>query len=489
MASLKSILQILLPKKTIKKDGNSLTGSYNPAAPNTVLTLPLYRDHLTDIFSSRANDDSRALMKSLFKNDPDVSATVNVFMTLANTDALILVRDLAGQIDREAIKNLHLLIQRVCLPNDYTQGFDLKPSFAAMCENFRYMLLLRGCLPAELIYDKTMQPDEIRLVDAASLEWFEKAPGQYKPRQRPAGSNTIVDLDIPQFFVTFFRRDPTEIYSHSFFVAAINTIAARQQVVNDLYRIMQLTGFPRLDVEVMEEILQKSAPASARTDPEKIKAYVSDRMNEIRVLFENIRADQALVHLDSVKPRILNEKNPAAQLDISAVIDVLNSQNQAALKTMATVIGRGTQGAGTASVEARIAAMNADELNAPIASLLSNLFSFMLHQTGYQGFAEVKFKKVELRADLELEPQLMLRASRLLADLSFGLITDDEYHMMMYGRIRPDAVPELSGTGFQVPASDNGTTATAEGDPLGKSLAGPKSKAAKGNAAKPKKGK
>ncbi len=89
---------------------------------------------------------------------------------------------------------------------------------------------------------------------------------------------------------------------------------------------------------------------------------------------------------------------------------------------MATVIGRGQQGAGTATIEARIAAMNADELNAPLAALLSNVFSFMLHQTGYQGFAYVTFKKVELRAELELEPQLLLRQSRLLQDLSEGLI-------------------------------------------------------------------
>jgi hypothetical protein len=32
-----------------------------------------------------------------------------------------------------------------------------------------------------------------------------------------------------------------------------------------------------------------------------------------------MRADQALVHWDSVEPKILNEKNPAAGIDIPVV--------------------------------------------------------------------------------------------------------------------------------------------------------------------------
>jgi hypothetical protein len=73
---------------------------------------------------------------------------------------------------------------------------------------------------------------------------------------------------------------------------------------------------------------------------------------------------------------------------------------------MATVIGRGQAGVNTGSVEARIAAMNADELNGPVSAVLANVFSYMLHQDGFQGFAEVEFVKGALRPELELEPQL-----------------------------------------------------------------------------------
>ncbi len=64
--------------------------------------MPTYRDHLIDIFNSRQSDDTRTLLKQLFRMDPDMSATVNSYLTLANTAMTVLVRDLNGEIDRDA---------------------------------------------------------------------------------------------------------------------------------------------------------------------------------------------------------------------------------------------------------------------------------------------------------------------------------------------------------------------------------------------------
>ncbi|CCV12947.1 hypothetical protein [Mesorhizobium sp. STM 4661] len=485
MASLGQLLQIISPKKSSKKGGISATATFNPQAADRVLTAPLYQEHLTDIFTSRQSDDSRTLLKGLFKTDPDVSAAVFSYLTMANTEPLILVRDMDGQIDRDQTKLLVQQIKFLTVPTDYTLGFQLKKDLKTIAEEFRFMALLRGAIGTELVLNDKLAPSELRVVDMQSIEWYEKKPGLFKPRQKVQGVQDGIDLDIPTFFVSFFRRDPTEIYSYSTFVSSINTIAARQQVINDLYRIMQKTGYPRLDITVVEEVLLKNMPANIKNDQEKQKAWMQARFNEVSSLFSSVRADQAVIHWDSIEPKIINEKNPGVGIDITSVIETLNAQNQAGLKTMATVIGRGASGVNTSSVEARIAAMNADELNEPVAELLTNICSFILHQSGYQGFAEVTFVKAELRPDLELEPQLTLRASRLRQDLSDGLITDDEYHLLMYRRLRPDASPELSGTKF---AGDQGaidaSKATPNSDPLGRSLTSEGAKAAKSNGVK-----
>lgn len=488
MASLGSIFSIISPKKKSKKGGEAATGTFNPQQSQNVLTAPQYQDHLQDIFSTRQADDARTLMVQLFEHDPDVSAAVSAYLTMSNTTPIILVRDMEGEIDREATKALMQRIKFMTVPTDYTKGFQMKQTLEQWCEEIRYMLLLRGGAGIELVFDDKLMPDDLRNVDLNSIEWFERKPGEYKPRQTVSGVPDGINLDIPTFFVAFYRQNPTKIYSNSPFVSTINTIAARQQVINDLYRIMQYTGYPRMEVKVVEEVLRKNMPVNVKLDEAKQTEWINARMSEIRNSVQDIRADTAFVHMDSVEPGIMNEKSPGAGIDISKVIETLNAQNQAGLKTMATVIGRGSAGVNTGSVEARIAAMNADELNGPVASILSNVFSFIMHQEGYQGFAEVSFLKGELRPELELEPQLTMRAARLKEDLSLGLISDLEYHLQVYHRLPPEGAPELSGTGFmQTAAGGEGGRAdevTPNSDPLGRSLAPEGSTMAKSNQVK-----
>ncbi|TPJ51680.1 MULTISPECIES: hypothetical protein [unclassified Mesorhizobium] len=481
MAAFDFLSAIIPAKKKAKVGGTASTPTYNPQQVDRVLTVPQYRDHLTDLFTTRQSDDSRTLLQSLFKFDPDVSAALNAYLTMANTDWIVLARDLEQNIDRDATKSLMLAIEKIGRPTDYTLGFQLKKSMRSIAEELRYMCLLRGGIAAELIVDKQLLPDRIRNVDLSTVQWYEKKPGEYKPIQKISGSNDEINLDIPTFFVSHYRKDPTSIYGHSTFVSSINTIAARQQVINDLYRIMRLTGFPRMQVEVVEEVLTKNAPENIKSDDVKLREWKANRLGEIRAVIEGLRSDQPLIHFDSVQPSIMNDAKPGAGVDITAVIETLNAQNQAALKTMATVIGRGASGVNTGSVEARIAAMNADELNEPVAELLQNAFSFILHQQGFQGFVEVLFRKAELRPDTELEPQLTLKASRLRQDLSDGLITDDEYHLWMYGRLRPDSAPEMAGTGFMTPVKTKAEEVSPNSDPLGRSLSPEGSKAARSN--------
>lgn len=482
----RSLLQIVAPKKTAKKGGVGYTPTFSPTNAGGLLTVPAYRDHLTDIFNSRQSDDARVLMKTLFTHDTDVSAALHGYLTLANTEMNVLVRDLDGEIDRDATKEILLAFKRMSTPTDYSKGFSFKRSMDLSCEMMRHMGLLRGAVGVELVMDEKLQPSELRIVDMATIEWYEAKAGDFKPKQKPAGSSEVIDLNIPTFFTSFFRPDPTSVYGRSFFVSAINTIAARQQVINDLYRIMQITGFPRMEVKVIEEVLAKNIPAAIKMDQEATKAWMRERLTEVSANFASIRPDQTFVHFDSIEAGILNERSPGVGIDISSVIDTLNSQNQAALKTMSTIIGRGESGANTGSVEARIAAMYADELNQPLCDILSQVGSFLLHMNGYQGFCEVTFAPAELRPWTELEPQLTLRAARLKEDLSLGLITDDEYHLEMYGRPRPESAPELSGTGFMQAQAANvdKSNVTPNSDPLGRSMAPSGSKSAKSNQVK-----
>lgn len=472
MAGLGDLLKVILPRRRGAKNGIADTPTFNRASPDTPLSTPTDRDHLKNLIDTRLNTSGAELMLELFKNDPDVSASVNAFLTAADTEPMWVCRDINGDVDRAGQEMVEQILQGIFTRFDYTKpgNFALKPTMRALFEDMRYFILLRGALMPELVMNERLLPSEIRLVDPASVEWTESKSGVPKPEQVIDGER--ISLDVPTFFVSFFRKPPTTLYSSSPFISAINTIAARQQVINDLYRIMRKTGYPRIKAELLEEVLRKNAPADAQNDETLMRQYLARRRDELTGILTNMQSEQALVHFDSANIGVMNEKNPAAQLDITNVIKVLNESNQAALKTMSTIIGRGETGVNTASVEARVFSMNAEQLNGPIEDVMSKMLTLAVRLQGSQSRVEFKFAKVELRPDLELEPQRTMRQARLMEQLSLGLITDDEFHIQMYNRIRPNEVPELSGTNF---LSQNNSIDPAEvspnGDALGRSIA------------------
>lgn len=481
-----AIAQIIFPTKVNPK-GTATTPTFNPTNTANVLSAPAYRDHLTDIFATRSAEDSRSLIKSLFKQDPDMSASVNAFLTVADTELVCLVKTLDGQLDPAGQKVLTSMLVALTTRSDYSKGFKAVPTLSSLAEAFRMMLLMRGGCGAELVMSKELFPSEVRHVDVGTLEWFEKAPGQFTPQQRSVNGD-IISLDIPSFFVTWFRRDPTEIYTTSPFVSAINTIAARQQVINDLYRIMQVTGYPRMDIKVLEEVIVKNAPVNAKLSEEARAAYVRARLQEISTSISSLKSNQSFIHTDAVEATMMNEKSPGMAIDITPVIQTLNAQNQAGLKTMATILGRGESGVNTASVEARIFSLSAQALNEPVAAIFSQILTMGLRFHGVESYVECYYQPVEMRSQTELETQLLVRSQRLKDDLSLGLISDVEYHLWMYNRLPPENTPELSGTLFADPPDPvDATNEGGRGDSVTKAASTKEgNKGSRDNKSKPK---
>ena len=481
MASISSLFEFILPKKKAKTDGNAYTDTYRPGSSNT-LTAPDYMEHIQDLYDNRVGTDSNKLLQDLFRQDPDCSAAVNAYLTSSDTPMVYYAIDNNGEISPEGTKTLEYLIYKITNRNDYTLNYQMKSSLSAIREEFKYMILLRGAAGAELVFDKTLQPKEIRNVDMHFVQWTETKNGDFKPIQKTEESGEEISLDVPTFFTTFFRRDPTSVYTYSYFVSAINVIAARQQVINDLYRIMNVTGFPRIDITVLEEVIKKNAPSDVQANPDKWRQYVASTVQGIANSFNAVKPQQPLSHTDSVEVKMINDKNPGGSLQIAEVIDTLNAQNQAAMKVVSAVLGRGSAGVNTASVEAKVFADNASELNKPVDYMLSEIFTLALRMTGFDGRAIMYSKEVELRSLTELENQLTMRQARLLEQLSLGIIDDTTFYIEMWGKV-PNNPSNLSGTNFQATKINTSDTSS-NTDPLGRSLTPEGGDMAKSNANK-----
>lgn len=481
-SSSSKLFSYILPTKSAKAGGTSVTDTYK-AGNTEVLSAPNYYEHLTDIYTSRHSSNSQTLLKDLFRTDPDCSAAVNAYLTMSDTDLVYIVKDGNGELSQDGTKQLFSILDQITRRNDYTLGYQYKASLNEIRANLKYMLLLRGSIGVELVVDKLMQPSELRNVDMYYVKWYEKKAGEYKPQLETTESGEKVSLDIPTFFTASFRRDPTSPYTYSYFVSAINTIAARQQVINDLYRIMKITGYPRIDITVMEEVALKNVPAAIKDDPAKVKEWVSNLVASAANIFTSVAADQPVAHTDSMSVKIINDKAAGVTLQISEVVETLNAQNQAALKSVSSVLGRGSSGVNTASVEAQVFAKNADQINKPIDYILSEALTLAMRLQGFDGNVEIQSRPVELKPEIELEAQKVMRQSRLMEELSLGTISDEEYHILNNGRIPLWNYPKLSGTNFR---SNQVNTAdvSSNSDPLGRAITPDDNDSARSNTTK-----
>ena len=296
-STINKLFEFILPKKKTSAGGTSYTDTFAPTKTDTVLDMPSYTEHLNDISSTRLSSNSIKLIEELMHTDPDVSAALNAYLTTANTEMLYKVVDNQGETSREGQKILDGLIYKIFEISDYSLGYQAKPSMEEFLEGLRYMLLMRGAIGCELVYDKTAQPYEIRNVDMNTVKYKETSSGVFKPFQTTDNVRDL-SLDIPTFFTARCKQNPTSPYNYSYFTSAINTIAARQVVINDLYRIMKIVGYPRITIKVLEEVIKNRAPKDIANDSKKLNSWINSQLNTIANKVDGTRPDQPFAHTD-----------------------------------------------------------------------------------------------------------------------------------------------------------------------------------------------
>lgn len=445
---LKQVVSIVLPKK-LPTSGITITPTFSASSSSQSLPIPDRYTHTQDVLDFRASSTNSDILKNLAKTDSDVSATVSAYLTIANTEMTYLCTDALGNIDTVAQALAHDIILNLSTTLDYSVGFTGDKSIEFKNSAFRYHILVSGACSGELIQDKKVALNvltEFRVVNPDSITWYEKQAGKLTPVQK--SESTEIDLNIPTFFYSSHHQDPNTAYPTSPFVSVINSIYARRRIIEDLYRMMSINGYPRIKIKVLEEVIMKSAPENIKKGKQEVKqAFIQSYLNLITTAYANVRADEPLAYTDSYEVDVLNSKG-AMSMDISPIIDILNSQNQTALKIVGTLLGRGESGTNTASAETRVFLKNVEDLNKTVARLWSQALTLAIRLNGSNSYVKVSFVKPSFNSDVEDAPKEVVKQSILQKDLSLGIISDEEYSLKMYNRLPLATAPKLSGTKF-----------------------------------------
>ena len=446
--------------------------SNRPADSNLVSPLTSYFNK--SIKDLRSQPSVLAAIRTLARIHPETSVTVSTITRLANTELRMHVYDNDHQLSTDGSNLLRSVITQMTVANDYTYGFDDRPSLNSVKESLLRSLPLTGASAVELVLDKQRLPFRMQPVSPETL-LFRTTKSQigsdYKiaPYQQVAGGK--IDLDIPTFFYEAMDIDLTSAYPVSPLESAINVAINAAETLEDMRRAIKRSGHSRLMVKLLNEELMKAAPMELRNNPEKLQEWVENQRLAIKSELENISPESALVFFSTMEVEYLNSQIGGTS-DYTSLVETLDGILATSLKIPLAVLGKRTSNGSqnTSSTESLLYLKMAQGLHNPVESIFSRMLTLALRLYGFQGYVKCKFDPIDLRPEIELAAFKAMEQAKYLERLSLGLYTDQEAaELLNTGPMSPTAQP-LSGTGFYNASSSGLTAPSPNGNPAVRAL-------------------
>ena len=407
--------------------------------------------------------DIYSIIDELHRYDPDAANALWAMLRFAETPLSIIYKDEKGEFDADKTREFNTALKAKWL-------FSVRePSPEEISSMIIRELFLHGGIGIEIVLDKFKLPLNYVFVHNKDINWKWKN-STFIPYQTKTGGGEV-NLDIPTFFFQTLDRQISQATGESPLLTAIQAIDFKRQVIIDIQRVVKRVGYPRIKVTVLEDVMRKHAPADMKSDPKKLATWLKEQKTALATDLKSIKPEDAIVLYDSVDMEYL-KNNVTSSLDFRPLIEILDGQVVSALKSLPSILGK-TKGSSqnTASMEAMVYLNTPTYLQRRSEKLLSQIFTMTARLMGYNGFVECKHQAINLRPELELEPQKLAKQSRILQLQSFGHITDSEAAILL----GVDHLPkeELYGTLFLTggPSVDT-ENISPNTDPTGRSITG-----------------
>lgn len=420
------------------------------ATPNksAVLIKPDRQVANTDLLTLRRGATTGQVVRDFAYASPDLSAarTANNRMALTSRYKIKAYNVADNGFNVDATRLAYSLAARFDMVPDYSTGFSQINSLLSTCEALANELQIEGAACLELVLDKSRLPYKLVPLSASQIFFFEDDKG-LRPVQRIAGVD--IPLDIPTFFYVSIDQDLRRAYATSPFEAAVQPVLADQEFTNDMRRVLKRAGMPRLSVTINREELEKSIPPEIKSDPQKLVAWCTDVQNGIAATVNELQPEDALVIYDFVEVKYIDGGTGDVPDVFNTVQSIMNAKMATGAKAMPSVLGHGAGTQNVASSETLLAMKGANgTIRLKLNELLSKTFTLSLRLFGQDVYVRFELDEIDLRPDLELEAFRAMKQSRLLEQLSLGLVTDEEACIELTGNLPPAGFTPLSGTHF-----------------------------------------
>lgn len=462
------VAALLPPTDPIKppKGGGTAFPGYLKNTAKTTSQLPKQGFDVANVdltATYRQGADTPTIIRNLARVSPELSAAVAANIRVGIPEKYIAVaRNPDGSFNRDATQlALQLLRQMDTMP-DYFNGFSHVSSLRATAEALAKEMQIGGAMMMELVLDKNRLPFQFAPIPVSSIVLFPDDKG-LSPFQKVGG--TLISLDLPTIFYTALDADLLDAYPQSPLESAVQPVLGSTTFLSDLRRLCQRHVYKQLDVLIDEEKLMKRIPLAIQHDPTQVATYLNAVIAEISSALNNKTVEEALVHYDFFTLEYIQGDTGDTPGTFDTVRGILDTKIATASRTPPSVIGMGSTTQNVSSTETAMFLITANgTVRLKLQEIFSKALTLAVRLFGLDVTVQFEYDDIELRPQSELEAFMSMRQSRLLTQLSFGFITDDEYCLYTTGQLTPPGFKSLTGTLFPVvPAAipvDNGNTSS-----------------------------
>jgi len=435
-----------------------------PKAPKGAVAIPGYRRNVvsskaalretdrqlatTDrLTSARSQSKSRKVVRELVKTSPDLSSAASSLLRSGIPERYTLVaRNMDGVIDPAATAAAHEILRRVTYMGNPDGSFGIQQGLQSISEQLALELLIEGAACLEVALDKARVPASFNPVPVSTFRFYEE-DNAFRFVQVIGGVE--IDLDLPTIIYTTVDQFLTEVYPSSYYEAAIQPVLQDIEFTDSARRALRRAVLPRLTATVDSDRVKKMTPPDILSDPQKFADYKNALIDQIEQIVNGLGPEDVLVSYDAVAYAYVDGgKDPSAIIE--KIQGVLNGKLASGAKTMPTVLGHGS-GSNTSSTEAVLYLKQANMLRMKLNEIYSRAFTVAVRLLGLDVYVEFKYVALDLRPEAELEAFRAMEQSRLLMQLSLGMITDEECCIALTGNLPPPGYKPKSGTMFMAP--------------------------------------
>jgi hypothetical protein len=444
----------------------------------TTARLPQTRFDITNVDLSQTYRNGATTgdtVRAFSRFSPELAASIAANNRVGIPEKYIVIgRNPDGSFNREATQLAMQILRQMGTMPDYQNGFSHVASLRSVSESLAKEIQQEGAAAIELVLDESRLPQQFQPVPISSIVFFEDGTSKgLVPNQKVGG--TFIPLDVPTFFYVSLDADLHDVYAQSPLESAIQPVLASTTFLADMRQLCARHIYQRYDIKIDEVKLRERIPQDILNDNEKLSIYLNGVIAEVDSAINNLGLADALVHYDFFEVKYIEGSAGDTPATFETVRNIYDGKIATASKTPPSILGMGSTTQNVASTETLMFMINANGMiRVKLQELYSKAMTLAVRLFGMDVTIEFEFDEIELRPKSELEAYLAMRQSRLLTQLSFGLITDDEVCLRLTGQLTPAGYKPLMGTGFSVtpgavtgavtPATDNGSSLSQTGN-------------------------